>query len=431
MSLVDETGVSIPFHVEQSYGTVSRAFEIVFVARDVPSLGYKTYFLVPAEKADDFPNACKIKPDNPDPNKAKRISGADQFENEYYRVSVDLVTGSVTVFDKELDHVVAKDIEIAASEERGGNSLDLEPTTGRILINMVSQVELEEDNPVRAVMRIDGNVGGVPIVQRVFLYDGIKRVDLESTVDWREGSLMKLEQLFPCEQNNARICYGIPFGSAALDNIMPNTGPGKGDEIATEKWRKWRQIQDWIFVDHGDWGLHIAADRQSLTLDDGVIRVGMMRGTYCTQDLTRGKRTVLGRVPVPGTYIFRYSLCSGWGTWTTARSQRAGMSFSSPLVPVSDVDELSTKSLPPTQSFCSLEAESLIVTALKKAETDGGIILRAFETNGHEAQTTVEFLGLKRGFRTVNLLEEQAGAVDEAVWHLKPYEIGTVRLSTK
>ena len=285
----------------------------------------------------------------------------------------------------ELDRVVAKDIEIAASEERGGNSLDLEPTTGRTLINMVSQVELEEDNPVRAVMRIDGNVGGVPIVQRVFLYGGIKRVDLESIVDWRHGSLMKLEQLFPYDQSDARIRYGIPFGSTAASDIMPNSGPAKGDEISAEKWKTWRQIQDWIFVGYRNCGLHIAADRQSLTLDDDVIRVGMMRGTYCTQDLARGKKTVLGRVPVPGKYIFRYSLCSGKGTWTMARSQLAGMAFSSPLVPVSDVDELSTKSLPPTQSFCSLEAESLIVTALKKAEADGGIVLRVFETDGREA----------------------------------------------
>lgn len=180
-----------------------------------------------------------------------------------------------------------------------------------------------------------------------------------------------------------------------------------------------------------DWGLNITADRQSLTLDDDVIRVGMIRGTYCTQGLTRGNKVALGRIPVPGTYVFRYSLSSGKGNWTVAKSQRAGMAFSSPLIPVSDVDELSTKSLPPTRSFCSLEAESLIVTALKKAEADSGIVLRVFETDGREARTTVEFLGRKSRVRAVNLLEEQTGAVDEAVWRLKPYEIGTVRLSTK
>ena len=67
----------------------------------------------------------------------------------------------------------------------------------------------------------------------------------------------------------------------------------------------------------------------------------------------------------------------------------------------------------------------------KKAEADRGIVLRVFETDGREAQTTVEFLSRKRGVRAVNLLEEETGAVDEAVWRLKPYEIGTVRLSTK
>ena len=432
MRLVDQTGASIPFHVKQSYGTVSRAYEIVFVARDVPSLGYRTYSLVPAEKTDDFPNACKITPDNPDENKAKRISEADQFENEYYRVAVDRVTGSVTVFDKELGRFVAKDIEIAASEERGGNSLALEPTTGRTLINMVGRVELEEDNPVRAAMRIDGNVGGVPIVQRVFLYSRIKRVDLESIVDWKHGSLMKLEQRFPYDQSEVQIRYGIPFGSTSADDIMPNTGPGKGDEISAEKWKTWRQIQDWIFVGYHDWGLNIAADRQAVTLnDDGMIRVGMMRATYCTQGLTRGEKVELGRVPVPGTYVFRYSLSSGRGTWTAAKCHQAGIAFSSPLIPVSNVDELSTKSLPPTQSFCSLAAENLIVTALKKAEADTGIVLRAFETDGGEAQTPIEFLGRKRTVRPVNLLEEQTGAADQAVWRLKPYEIGTVHLSSQ
>jgi len=71
------------------------------------------------------------------------------------------------------------------------------------------------------------------------------------------------------------------------------------------------------------------------------------------------------------------------------------------------------------QSFCSLEAESLIVTALKKAEADRGIVLRVFETDGREARTSVEFLGRKCGVRAVNLLEEKTSAVDEAVWRLK------------
>jgi len=77
--LVDETGASVPFYVEQSSATVSRALEMIFVARGVPSLGYKTYYVVPSEKPDTFPNASDIKLDA-DESKPKRILGADQID---------------------------------------------------------------------------------------------------------------------------------------------------------------------------------------------------------------------------------------------------------------------------------------------------------------------------------------------------------------
>ena len=45
--------------------------------------------------------------------------------------------------------------------------------------------------------------------------------------------------------------------------------------------------------------------------------------------------------------------------------------------------------------------------------------MRVFETDGRETRTSVEFLGRKCGVLAVNLLEEETGAVDEAVWRLK------------
>ena len=392
------------------------------------SSGCKGVLPEEAEKADSFANAYDFKPDDAEGTGAKRVIGSDQFENEYYRVSVDRMTGRISVFDKELNRTVAKDMEITASEERGGNSIAIVPETGRTVINTVKRVELEENNPVRAVVRMDGDLGGVSVVQRLFLYRGLKRVDLENTVDWKLGRLMKIEQLFPYAQADAQIRYGIPFGSAAGSDIMPNTGPKKGDEIPRETWMRWRDIQDWIFAGTAQGGLTIAADRQLIVLGDGVIRVGMLRGTYKTQVHTRGGKPVLIPVPRAGRYVYRYSLTSGKGDWVAAKSSRMGMAFSTPLVAVAPADELSAKSLPPSQSFCSLEADNVIVTALKKAEADGSIVLRAFETDGSQAETPVEFLGEKRSFRAVNLLEEEMSAGNAEVLRVKPYEISTVRL---
>jgi alpha-mannosidase len=431
MRLVDETGSAVPFYLEGSSGTVSRAVEMVFVASAVPPLGYKTYFLIPFEKPDTFPNACEVNLDEADPTKPKRIRGANQLENDFFRVTVDRATGRITVFDKELGRMVAKDLEIVASEERGGDTLSIERTTGRTVINSVNRVEIEENNPVRTVLRIDGDIAAIPITQRLSLYRALKRIELENIVDWRQGRFMKIEQLFPYESPEAQIRYGIPFGSVTSSDVMPDTGPHFGDEIPREIWRQWRQIQDWIFVGATEWGITICADRQLITLGEGVIRAGMLRSSYSPVGIARGDKPFLRQFPPAGKYVFRYLLSSGKGGWAAAKSYRAGLAFSNPLIPVSAVDELSEKPLPPTRSFCALAGDNLVITALKKAEGDGGVVLRVVEMEGARAETRLEFLGRRRNFREVNLLEEETRPGDQETLRLKPHEISTIRLNVK
>ena len=361
MRLVDETGAAVPFYVSQSYGTVSRASEIVFVARGVPPLGYKTYFLVPAEKRAEFPDAFQTKMEGPD----KRILGEDEMENEFYRVSVDRVTGRVTVFDKELNRAVVKDMEITGTEERGGNSIAIEPVTGRTVINSIRRVELEETNAVRAILRVEGSLGGIPVTQKLSLYRGLKRVDVEDTLDWNADKLVRIEQIFPYEHPDAQIRYGIPFGSAAGDDIFPDSGPHSGDEVKRADWLHWRQIQNWIFAGTSDWGVTITSDGLVMNLDDGVLKAGMLRGTFSTTGFTRDGKPVLIPVPPAAKYTCHYSISSGHGNWAAAKSYRLGMASREPLIPVAAENELSTKSLPPSESFCSLQGDNLVVTDWK------------------------------------------------------------------
>jgi len=426
--LVDASGASVPFYIQQSSGTVSRSLELVFVARGVPSIGYKTYYVVPAEKPDSFPNASEVKLDA-DEARPKRQIGADQFDNQFYRVSIDRATGAVTVFDKDLNRVVAKDMEIVGSEERGGDTLSKEYVSGRTVINNVGQVEIEENNAVRTVIRICGDLGGVPVMQRVSLYSGLKRVDLENTVDWKGGKLVKIEQTFPYEHPEAQIEYGIPFGAVGGSDFMPKSEPRAGDEISKEFWLQWRQIHDWVFAGTNEWGLTIAADHQVVTLAPGVVRGGMLRGTYSSVAITRNDKPFLRQFPAPGSYVFRYSLSSGKGGWRAAKSYRAGMGLNHALIPVSPADELSQKSLPPSRAFVSIAGNNLVVSALKKSETGDDLVLRVYDTTGERSETSVEFNGQKRSFCETTLLEEETPAADRSVLCVNPFEIKTVRLS--
>jgi alpha-mannosidase len=64
----------------------------------------------------------------------------------------------------------------------------------------------------------------------------------------------------------------------------------------------------------------------------------------------------------------------------------------------------------------------------KKAEGGPGVLLRAYEMEGAPGESPIEFLGQTRRFREVNLLEEEASAQEQQLFHARPYEIKTIRL---
>jgi alpha-mannosidase len=239
---------------------------------------------------------------------------------------------------------------------------------------------------------------------------------------------MKLEQLFPLQQADAEVRIGVPFGSAAEADMMPNAGPRYGDEVPPQIWKGWRQIQDWVSAGTPEWGVTISADHQFLVIADGVVRAGMLRGTrFNPLNIMRDGHPVLLQQPPAGTYVFRYSLTSGAGDWSARKSWRSGMNFNTQLIPVSAVNELSKKTLPAENSFCAFDSDGLVLSALKKADRDDSIVLRVFDERGQAAETPVRFLGKERTLQSVNMLEEAPGAAMKTL-RVNPYEISTVRL---
>ena len=431
LRLVDETGKPVPFHVEQTSDNISRAVDLFFVAQGVPSVGYKTYFLTPAEQSENIPATSQINLDREhDLQDPRRPLGVDVIENQFYRVSVDRATGAVTVLDKQLNREVCKDMQIVGVEERGTNNVQPEKDTGRTLPTSINGTAVEENNEIRTVLAISGLIANIPITQRLILYHDLKRLDIENSLDWREPRLIRIEQLFPMQQSNVDVYYGIPFGANSVKNILPGSGPSVADEINKEAWEKYRTIQDWVFAGTPEWGVTLAADHQLVKLDEGLIHGNMIRGQrYTSVRIVRGEEVTSIHFPPSGHYVFNYSLSSGPGDWKTLRSYRAGLDFNSPLIPVSVVDDISGKSLPPTNSFCAVPDDNLVISALKKSEADRSIILRLYDVQGAKAETPIIFLGKRQEFHETNLLEQDLRPQLQRLLRLNPYEIGTLRLS--
>lgn len=430
VQLLDPAGVAVPCHVMEYSENISRALQIVFCARDVPPIGYKTYYLVPAGNRDQPEPAVSVRVDaDSDRREPRRPLGSDTLENRFYQLSVDRATGRVTLFDKALGRDVCRDMEIVATEERGGNYIGIEPPTGRVVPALVDDVVVEETNAVRGVVRIASRIGDISITQRLTLYGELKRLDIENVVQWKSPRFIRIEQLFPVACTNPAITYGVPFGANSATNLMLSTGPRASDEIKPESWRSSRLIQHWIYAADAEFGLAIATDHQQVRLGQHVIRAQMLRGTRFTSvKVVRGNEVTSLHYPPPGQYTFRYSLSSGPGDWKAVKAYRAGLNFNNPLLAVSVVDSLSAKSLPPQQSFCALDADNLVLSALKKADRTEAIVVRAYEIEGAPAETTVRCLGRIRACAELNLLEEELGLPATSVVRFSPYQIKTFRL---
>lgn len=431
MRLLDASGAPVPFHVTEYSENISRALQVVFCARDVPPLGYKTYYLVPAEKDGQAGVAVSARLDQEnDRREPRRPLGSDTIENRFYQLNVDRATGRFTLFDKELGSDVCRDMEIVATEERGGNYIGIEPPTSRVVPALVEDVVVEETNAVRGVIRIASRIGDIPITQRLTLYSELKRLDIENVVQWKSPRFLRIEQLFPVCCTNSAITYGIAFGANSATNLLPGTGPRAGDEIKPESWRNSRLVQHWIHAGNDKFGLTIATDHQQVRLGQDVIRAQMLRGTRFTSvKVVRANEITSLHYPPPGLYTFRYSLSSGPGNWKATKAYRNGFNFNNPLLAVSVVDNVSAKSLPPEQSFCTLDADNLVLSALKKADRTGAIVVRVYEVEGMSAETTVRFLGQIRTCGELNLLEEELAVPATSTVRFNPYQIKTFQLN--
>jgi alpha-mannosidase len=174
----------------------------------------------------------------------------------------------------------------------------------------------------------------------------------------------------------------------------------------------------------------IAANHQLVRLSDGMIAANMIRGQrYTSVKIVSGEEVTSIRFPPNGHYVFNYSLTSGPGDWKTAHSYQRSLNH--PPLPVSVIDEISAKSLPPTNSFFSVQADNLVLSAVKKSESDRSVIVRLYEIQGAKAETPVTFLGKQQDFRETDLLEQELRAPDQRVLRVSPYEIKTIKLRTE
>ena len=434
--LKDDKGNEIPFQYLDVREGVSRDVTISFHAKDIPSLGYNTFYLVPSNEPSDYGKSCQVR------EEGDRNSGEDSkrwttgkevlvLENSNYLVMVNQSTGLVDITDKKKNLEVVRGMRLLALEERASNLWGRAGFTGRIFENAITAVKMVENGPISAKVSIEGNIRGSATKQEIVLYKNIPRIDVVDVISWEPIQALRIQHLFPLVIEDPQVNYGIPYGANSFENIIPNSGPKeKGDEIPETIWRYSREIQKWIDLSNERYGVTIASDGISVEIGKpSLVKFNLVKGNrspFCR--IIKGEKTDYLWRPPRGEYIFGFSLNFHEGNWKRAKSYRKGWELQNPLVCVSVNDPVSNKKFSSRRSFCDVSADNVVVTVLKKSEKSDLPILRLYEAEGKTGAIKVNFLKPLKDVTEVNLLEEEMESLENSANQVTGYEIKTLRL---
>jgi len=380
--------------------------ELVFVAENVPPLGYKTYRIVPVAQPPSFESGLQ--------------TGEHLLESRFYRVTLDPQSARVaSIYDKELQREW-----VDSSAPHGFNQLVARlPRTGETLAPERPIISQGADGPVFASLILKGDAPGCPQrTQEIILYDSLRRIDFANRLLKDATPLLELYFAFPFAIANPSFRY--ESSNSVIEPIRDQLPGSNTDSYA---------MQHWVAVWDASGGITFTS------LEAPVMEVGGLWPGYVSQahhgvtppgygheflkdpsQLERGHiyscamvsnfRTNFQPVQVADV-LFRYSVTSHRGDWREGKACAFGWAASTPLVPVC-IHGPREGSLPDSAFFCQIDQSNVLLLTMKGAEDGDGLILRLAETEGRDAEVTVTvpFWEIVQAFAT-NLVEENEGTL--------------------
>jgi alpha-mannosidase len=381
----------------------------------VPALGYAIYFVRGSSQAPETHSQLK--------------ASADTLENEFVRVKIDPHSGCMTsLFDKRNN----QEALAPAETDTGGPK---NPICGNLLqafvdkpkewdawnidadfenrywdLNHPDEVKLMESGPLRAVVRVKKHFQNSTFVQDVTLDAGAVRVDVNMRVEWHEKHIL-LKVAFPVSAHSEKATFEIPYGS--VERPTTRNTPAEQAQFEVPAMR-WADISD---EKHGLSLLNNC--KYGYDAKGNVLRLSLLRSpTWPDPHADEGH------------HEFTYAIYPHPGTWRQARTVREGYELNYQLRATQVGKHDGT--LPPEHAFVQVEPENVVLSALKKAEDDDGLVFRFYEWAGKDANVKIQLPPGSQSAQETDLMEGPIGrlSIQDGVVqvHTKPYEIRTLKV---
>ncbi|WP_313180136.1 alpha-mannosidase [Lacrimispora sp.] len=381
---------------------------IVFLAEDVPALGYRTY-----ERTDELQEICE-------PMAAFCEAGENsvKISNEWLDVALDGDGTVISLYDKTARRQILK-------EGRRGNFLKLledipvewgsawETTRKRedkpsMPFHIVSQ-KVTEHNCLYTEISIESEVHHSRVKQEIIVYHHGPYIEFKTEVDWDEKHKM-LRVEFPVDVHALNARYDVAFGNAEHPNHFTTSQDEARFEVCGHKWGD---------ISDGGFGVSLLNDcKYGYSIQDSNMELSLLRSADHPSD-TCDK----------GIHSFSYWIYPHRGGVKEGKVAQAGYEVNVPLI----VTEGKKKAK--EGSYLYTDCDNIIIDTVKKSEDGEDIIIRIFETYNTVSEAGLYFNFPVEACEEADLLERHMTDVpvteQRVSFKINPYEIKTFRIHCK
>ncbi|MHB1001302.1 MAG: alpha-mannosidase [Armatimonadota bacterium] len=406
--LVDEAGNKLPVQLSGDMA--------VFIAKDVPSLGCKTYEIVKGDTAGL--STLQVHPNN-------------VLENEFFKAQVNPRSGAIdSLILKSLNRELVAQTPWGEAKINAGmlNRFSLyfeEPhsmsawTIGDIthIDNLISgaEVKVGETGAVFADVAVKQKFLNSSLEQKIRVYNGLDRIDFLTEVDWHEKGTgttdaPMLKVTFTPDFGASKAVYEIPYGTIER--------PANGNEVPALRWADLSEAECGIsLMNNCKYGHHAQGNTLALTL---------IRSSYEPDNN-----------PDERLHKFTYSICPHKGSWQDAGTQFKGAELNQPLIAVAEGGH--SGSMKPGKAYITCAPENVAVSAVKLAEDQPAegtaLVVRLFEGFGKETKAKLDFGWQVTKAEEINIIEEFDAPLtvkdNSLELDLGAHEIKTIKLYIK
>jgi alpha-mannosidase len=389
--------------VPQAQGGTTR---YILEAANIPAIGYATF-------------TVRLKPRSSDTFRPEEFKNK-VYENEFYRL--EFAPGGLrSIFDKPLGKELLNPQEFLGGEVLMLDSVgwdaheegDFQHPSWKE-IEKTSQYaptwRVIESGPVRSGWRLEQPFRQATVRVEVYAYQKFKRLDFDVQIlHWSGEKNKEFRMAFPANIPNGQVTYEVPYGALEVGKDEIEGIPFQGWYSRPAREIHPREVQDWISASNGTFGVMLSSSVAVWDYLDSDEKKD--RWTLLQPILLAARRSVHGLgnwYLQKGDHDYHFSFTSFAGDWRN--SFRFGNEVNSPFPSAVVLPSALTPAIPSSLSLCHVLQPEYIVSGIKVADDQNGIIVRGYEISGHDIDVAMKFPLQIDHANATSLIEENLSA---------------------